>query len=282
MTTFIIIIFIFVFIISAIIAGKNKTKYKPYKKCEYKEYKNYGINTINSNKGNLYNSLYTNNKKIDTTNTAKHFNISTKEISKIFSNLKWIEQNGKWEIATNLGIRNGAEQKYNALTKQKYIMWDEEIKNNSELVNALKVFKENINIKKEMTNIEKKEKGAKYEEYIANYFRENGYYVWEHGKEKGVKDSGLDLFVKKKEYIYFVQCKDWEKWKIDHNTVQAIQTKIRNFLKKEEGLRKLSNGYGYTKKILYVTSKECLTAGAYKYIEENNDILEYQVIPIGA
>lgn len=57
MTTFLIIIFIFAFIISAAAAGKNKTKNKQSEKYEYKEYKNYGINTINSNKGNLYNTI---------------------------------------------------------------------------------------------------------------------------------------------------------------------------------------------------------------------------------
>lgn len=123
-----------------------------------------------------------------------------------------------------------------------------------------------------------KEKGDRYEKFVASFFREQGYYVWEHGKDKGVKDDGVDLLVKKNEYIYFVQCKDWENWKIDHNTIQAIQTKVRNLLEKEEGLRKLTNGY--KQKILYVSSKKCLTAGAYKYIEENSEILEYQVIPI--
>lgn len=241
-------------------------------KCEYKEYKNYGINTINSNKGNLYNSLYTNNKKIDTTNVAKHFNISTKEISKIFSDLKWIEQSGKWEIATNIGIRNGAEQKYNAITKQKYIIWDEEIKNNIELINALNVFKESKNTKKE--------KGDKYEEHVANFFREQGYYVWEHGKEKGVQDSSIDLIIKRDEYIYFVQCKNWEKWKINHKEVKATRTDVRDYLKNNESFYNMIKNY--KQKVLYVTSKECLTAGAYKYIEENSDILEYQIIPIRA
>jgi len=131
-----------------------------------------------------------------------------------------------------------------------------------------------------MTYKEKKEKGDKYEKFVASYFKKQGYYVWEHGKDKGVEDSGVDLFMRKDEYIYFVQCKDWENWKLDHNTVQAIQTKIRNFLKKEEPLRKLTNGYN--QKILYVTSKRCLTAGAYRYIEENSEILEYQVVPIEA
>lgn len=214
---------------------------------------------------------------MNATKIAKHFNISAIELNQIFLNLQWIEKKDKWYIATELGLNKGSEQRYDTKTKNKYVVWNNKITNDKELIQEIESLKtKNIKI----TDEEKKEKGDKYETYIANFFREQGYFVWEHGKEKGVKDSGVDLFVKKGNYIYFVQCKDWEKWKIDHNTVQAIQTKIRNFLKQEKGLRKLSNGY--TQKILYVTSKKCLTAGAYKYIEENSDILEYQVIPIEA
>lgn len=202
MTTSLVILFIFAFIISAVKAGKNKTKYKPYKKYE----------NIQKPKEYYYKDIY-----------------------------------------QDIGKNNPSYNQESNYEKER---------------------------KKGKNNISKKEKGDKYETYVANFFREQGYFVWEHGKEKGVKDSGVDLFIKKENKIYFVQCKDWEKWKLNHNTVQAIQTKIRNFLKQEDGIRKLSNGY--TQKILYVTSKKCLTAGAYKYIEENNDILEYQVIPIGA
>lgn len=153
-------------------------------------------------------------------------------------------------------------------------IYQEKDNENKKSINMYESFYKN----KKMSFTEKKEKGDKYEKHVANVLREQGYYVWEHGKEKGFKDSGVDLLIKKDEYIYFVQCKDWEKWKLDHNTVQAIQTKIRNFLKKEDGIRNITNGY--KQKILYVTSKKCLTPGAYKYIKEHNDILEYKVIPI--
>jgi len=33
-------------------------------------------------------------------------------------------------------------------------------------------------------------------------------------------------------------------------------------------------------KILYVTPKECLTKSAYKYIEENKEVIEYRIISI--
>jgi Holliday junction resolvase-like predicted endonuclease len=140
------------------------------------------------------------------------------------------------------------------------------------LINALNVFKESKNTKKE--------KGNEYENYVANFFREQGYYVWEHGKEKGVQDSSIDLIVKRDENIYFIQCKNWEKWKIDHKEVKATRTDVRDYLKNNESFYNIIKNY--KQKILYVTSKECLTTGAYKYIEENKDILEYQVIPIEA
>lgn len=232
---------------------------------------------------NMYESFYKNRtienkKEMSVTDIANHFKKSAAEINQVFLNLKWIEKSDNWYIATKLGESKGANQKYSTRTKNKYVVWNNQITNNQELIQEINNLK-NINTK--MTDVEKKEKGDKYESYVASFFREQGYYVLEYGKEKGVEDCGVDLFMKKDKNIYFVQCKDWEKWKLDHNTVQAIQTKIRNFLKKEDGIRKIINNE-YKQKILYVTSKRCLTAGAYRYIEENSEILEYQVVPIGA
>ena len=121
-------------------------------------------------------------------------------------------------------------------------------------------------------------KGASYESFVAQFFREIDFYVWEHGKEKGRQDCGIDLFIKKDKFCYFVQCKNWEKWKINDKTVKATQLDVRNYMRENMGLTKLLKGT--SKKILYVTSKECLTHGAHRYIQENNHILEYQVIPM--
>jgi Holliday junction resolvase-like predicted endonuclease len=220
---------------------------------------------------------------------ANILNQAVQEIYEIFYLLKWIEKKDNWILATSAGEKNGAKQLYNKQTKQKYVMWNINVLSNQELkdiVNSIEKQKEKNmydTIHKEknktkMTDKEKKEKGDLYEAYVAKFFRDQGYYVWEHGKEKGVEDGGLDLLVKIDRLIYYVQCKNWENWKIDHNNVQATQTKIRNLLKREEHLKKLTSPY--KQKILYITPKKCLTAGAYKYIEENSDILEHQVIPI--
>jgi len=272
-----VIFFIFVFIVMYIqIEFKKSIKKNSYKKYKQNPKRNYS----NQNKKE---------ETMNTTNIAKQFNISARELNKIFEELQWIYKKDRWWLATELGKEKGAEEYYDVKTKTKYIKWNSNIKNNSELINKIynKKPKQNENIgygnfqqktKKKMTNTEKKEKGDKYEKYIANFFREQKYYVWEHGKEKGVKDSSIDLIIKKDKYIYFVQCKNWEKWKINHKEVKATRTDVREYLKKEENLWNLIKDY--KSKILYVTPKECLSKSAYTYIQENNDIVEYKVIPL--
>jgi len=237
------------------------------------------------------------NEKIDLVNAstlAIYFNITAQEVNHIFEELKWAIKENKWWIATELGISKGGVQKYNVKNKQKYILWKNSIKANYEFIEKVRLLKEKKEIeKKEKQSIvqehelyqtkklsekEKKEKGDMYETYVANFFREQGYYVWEHGKEKGVKDSSIDLLVKKERCIYFVQCKHWESWKIDHKEVKATRTDIRDYIQNNSEIKFIIKDY--KTKILYVTSKYCLTAGAKKYIEENENILEYQVVKI--
>jgi restriction system protein len=134
------------------------------------------------------------------------------------------------------------------------------------------------NQKTKTSYAEKIKKGKEYEEYIAKFFREQNYTVWEHGKEKGKKDSSIDLFIKKDKYIYFVQCKNWENWKINHKEVKATRMDVREYLKENKEFWNLIKNYEM--KILYITPKECLTKGAYTYIQENKNIVEYQVIPM--
>lgn len=216
---------------------------------------------------------------LNTTKIAEHFNITAKELNSIFKELQWIYKKEKWWLATELGKMQGAKEYYDAIRKIKYVKWAQKILNNNKLIEKINEYKINKSSNKtRMTKAEKEEKGTKYEEYIANFFREQGYIVWEHGKEKGVEDSSIDLIIKKEKYIYFVQCKNWETWKINHKEVKATRTDVREYLKKNQDIWGLIKNY--KSKILYITPKKCLTKGAYTYIQENNDIVEYQVIPM--
>jgi len=226
-------------------------------------------------------------KYLKSSELAENFKITTQQINEIFLKLNWETKEGKNWIITQQGVTAGGKQFY--YKGSKYIKWNDEIKNNFHLKEACKVFiekkenkpsiaEEKTKPKNKMTNKEKKVKGDKYEAFVANYFREQNYYVWEHGKEKGVLDSSIDLIVKKEKLIYFVQCKNWESWKINHKEVKATRTDVRDYLEKEKTFWQLIKNY--QSKILYVTPKECLTKDAYMYIKENQNLVEYQVVPM--
>ena len=254
-----------------------KQKKKPNrKKSQKKKQKEYKLKYHKSQ----YDSFYKNQEyTMNTTKIAEHFNISARELNKIFEELQWIYKKEKWWLATELGEEQGAKEFYDVKRKIKYIKWNKEIINNNTLIEKIKqkTTKAAQN-KSKLTNTEKKQKGDIYEEYIANFFKEQGYTVWEHGKEKGVHDSSIDLIIKKDKFIYFVQCKNWDKWKINHKEVKATRTDVREYLKNNKILWDLIKDY--QSKILYVTPKECLTKSAYTYIKENNEIVEYKIIPM--
>jgi len=109
----------------------------------------------------------TNNKPTyhTVTDIAVYFNISATELNQIFLRLNWAKKEGKWWIATDLGISNGAKQEYDTRHKQKYIKWDSKVKENIELISTVNGFKSlgDIKVNKKMTAKEKKEKGDNYE-----------------------------------------------------------------------------------------------------------------------
>jgi len=259
-----------------------KNKKQPYKKADnmidtdweniYKE-KNNIIKPPEKNtiKTNIQPPSYS-----SVTDIANFFDIKPPELNKIFFKLGWAEKSNTWWILTPAGEKQGGKQEY--ANKKKYIKWDNKIKTNVNLLNTIKEFKNSkINKTKKMTN---KEKGDRYEAFIAEHFRELGYYVWEHGKEKGVKDKSIDLIVKKDKDFLFIQCKDWNTWKINHKEVKATRSDLREYLKNKPEFWNLIKNHEL--KLLYITSKECLTPGAYRYIEENKKIVDYKVIPITA
>jgi Holliday junction resolvase-like predicted endonuclease len=255
---------------------KKRKKRKIYQNIEKEEKE-----MKKESKVDLY-PLFKNKDKsvyINSTAIGSYFGVSAQDINKIFLELEWIQKKDKWWTCTEHGINYGGREQYNPKNRQKYVVWKEDIVNNSILNKYVNDFKESKNkVKIAKTYKEKVYKGAMYEEYVADYFRNNGHTVWEHGKEKGVKDGGMDLFVKDGRNIYFVQCKNWENWKINLDKVQAIQTKIRNILKEKPQWFQLMKDYNM--KIMYVAPKDCLTKGAYRYIKENNNILEFRKIEI--
>lgn len=205
------------------------------------------------------------------TQIAKEFKIEASELNTIFSHLKWAYKEDRWWLATELGIQKGAKQFYDTKSKTKYLKWNPSIKKEFELINAIKNFKEAQKVKATTP----KEKGNRYEEFIAQHYRGLGYFVWEHGKEKGRKDQGIDLIVKKNKEIIFIQCKNWKentRFQIDHKEVKASRTEARAFMKENPLF------IGYQMKFRYTLSGDFIHPSAIKYIEETKGLFDYEIL----
>jgi len=166
------------------------------------------------------------------TNLSTHFKLTPIQLNKIFSELKWAEQNDKWWIPTKLGKSKGGLEKYNAQTKQKYIVWNESIKNNFELLRHVKHVKE-VDKHEIMSDKQKKVKGDIYEEFIYNIYKKDDYIVAAHGKDNGKEDCGIDLIAIKDKEILFIQCKNWNsknKNKITDSHIKKTRMEVIDYI----------------------------------------------------
>ena len=112
---------------------------------------------------------------------------------------------------------------------------------------------------------------------MAKHYKKLGYFVWEHGKEKGKLDKSIDLIVKKEQELIFIQCKNWNekgRFKIDHKEVKSTRMDATDFIEENPIFK------GYNFKLRYTLSGEILHPSAFKYIEEHNNILDYEVLPM--
>jgi len=215
---------------------------------------------------------------ITTKDIAKYFKTTQKNITKILEELSWIEIHRKWVLTTIKGNFNGARQKYNAQTKMKYVLWEDDILENEELLKKLNKTTSKKQTSTKTTYKEKMYKGQEYEEYVAKVYRSRGYHVSEYGKQKGVLDHGIDLIAKKQKEIVLIQCKNWNangKWEIKHKDIKAFQTDARTFVEDKPLLRSCLLTARYT------ISGDFIHQSAIKHIEEMKKIgkrVDYEIV----
>lgn len=121
-----------------------------------------------------------------------------------------------------------------------------------------------------------KAKGDDYEAYVAEYFRNRGYSVAEHGKINGVNDQSIDLILKKENQITLVQCKNYRaetKYKIDHEKIKAFVGETAFYLQDNPMYE------GYELKRLYVVSNPVLDKSAIHFINNHKEKIDYLHLP---
>lgn len=244
----------------------------------------------------LYNQVV--GELITTKEIANHFKTTQKNINMILEELGWIEIKEKWILSTIKGNFNGARQKYNAQTKMKYVLWEDDVLQNEELMKKFKntrvhnIKRKNYQerkkqnqtcnstntFKQKTTYTKKLNKGQEYEEYVAKVYRSRGYHVSEYGKQQGRLDHGIDLIAKKGKEIVLIQCKNWNengKWEIKHKDIKAFQTDARTFVEDKPLLRNCLLTARYT------ISGDFIHQSAIKHIEEMQKLkkrVDYEII----
>lgn len=76
-----------------------------------------------------------------------------------------------------------------------------------------------------------KEMGDAYEKEIGKAFEAKGYFVIYNGLIKGFADGGVDLIVisSNTQSINFVQCKNWQKKKMDYHNIKSVYDNLTDY-----------------------------------------------------
>lgn len=170
---------------------------------------------------------------------------------------------------------SGAREHYKNLLIENKILKNE-IEELKKTILVLKnIEKEKVEKKKNygMRMQELKQKGKEYEEFVAGYFKLEGYDIYLNGIKKGVKDKGIDIICKKDNELILIQCKNWNantKYKINHEKLKAFVGACTEYVNEH----KL---FDRNIKLKFITSNYILDESAKKFLEESKT-LQYEIL----
>ena len=118
-------------------------------------------------------------------------------------------------------------------------------------------------------------KGKEYEEFVAGYYKLEGYEVNLHGIKEGKKDKGIDLICTKDNELILIQCKNWkkdtkDKDKINHEKLKAFVGCCTEYVNENKLFDK-------SIKLKFITSNYILDESGKKFLEESKT-LKYEIL----
>jgi len=207
-----------------------------------------------SNIPKIRNSITISPSTITNRQIAQYFNLETKELSKIFLKLQWIQRKYfLWLAITDLGHNKGATKEH------KEIIWKREILGNKELISLIKEFKN------------EEEDPDLYKKQIQNKYKKDGYTLWDYGKEKGIYADKIHFIAKKDKKVLLLHCRT-NKHDISLDHIIGFQENREIFIKENPVFET------YNIKLQYTMSSFSLTEEAFKYLKVEKDNIYYELV----
>jgi Holliday junction resolvase len=246
---------ILAFIIGIIAIGISFVKLKKY------------VITINGNKNNTL-----------TTFDEKEYNYLRKNIEDAIENYNTEKKsNKKSEPKYTEEVKEKATFKYRENTYKKEERNQKPFENNQNNINSNKrKFTPYTDDEKKAyaeRMKELKQKGSEYEEFVAGYYKLDGYEVNLHGIKKGKKDKGIDIICTKDEELILIQCKNWKedsKYKINHEKLKAFVGCCTEYVNENKLFDK-------NIKLKFITSNYILDESGKKFLQESKT-LQYEIL----
>ena len=198
---------------------------------------------------------------ITITELARYFRIEARQLNQILTTMGWIKKKHFiWWIATELGKENGAKEYVANYSRLSYVYWHKDIMENQELLYTIEK-----TVRSYLEN-------SLYDEFIKEYYIQQGYTVWHYSKEKQEdKNENITLVAKKDKKIVLIHCRD--------NQLDISVQELKNFQKQRDEFKVANPVFAnYDLTLHYCMSGFFMTEDAYEYAEDFKDEISYEII----
>ena len=193
---------------------------------------------------------------ISTKDIAKYFDVSIKELNKLFLELQWVKRKYfLWLVSTELGKEKGA------VKEKREILWNRDLLGDRELIIAIKQSK----------NFNQRIDPTAYRIQVHKKYKENGYTLWDYIKEKGSYNKNIHFVAKREREVVLIHCKSSDE-DITLDEVLEFRKNKQDFLA-ENPVFEI-----YNIKLKYVMSQFSISEDAFKYLQVHKDLISYELL----